>query len=193
LDVYRRIKPALLLLGILLTSVAHAEVTRLAFPSDSGFDLVWWPKLTAPASWEQDYDASVANAINVLVPKGGSFSDADTIMYARAFFRETPGTPPTLAEFIENDFKSHRSFDPSLNIAESQPLKIADGTSLKVFTFFPEESGSWEKVAYGEDGQFYLLFVLSSRTDAGYKDALEEFESAVGSYTREPEEPGSSE
>ncbi len=189
LKTHGRARTALLLLAFLLAPQAHSEVTKLAFPSDSGLDFVWWPNLTVPANWEQDYDASVANAINILVPSGGSFSDADTIIYARAFFLETPGTPQTLRAFIDRDFESHKSFDPTLRIAESAPLKIADGTGLEAHTFFPEQSGSWEKVAYGEDGQFYIIFVLSSRSQQGFEDALSDYALAVESYTREPEDP----
>ena len=72
-------------------------------------------------------------------------------------------------------------------------MSNADGSSLATFTFFPEQTGSWERVAYGEDGQFYLLFVVSSRTKSGYEGALSDFESAVRSYRREPEKVGTTE
>jgi len=44
----------------------------------------------------------------------------------------------------------------------------------------------WEKVSYGEEGEFYLIFTLSSRSEQGFKAALKDYELFISRYKETP-------
>ena len=47
---------------------------------------------------------------------------------------------------------------------------------------FSKGKGNWERVSYGEKGDFYLIFTVSSRTEQGYKVALSAYKQFVNGY-----------
>ncbi len=69
-----------------------------------------------------------------------------------------------------------------MRISDAAPLAIANGTELRSLTFTPVGDGLWEQVAYGEEGEFFLLFTISSRTRAGFERSWHAFESFVTNY-----------
>lgn len=163
-----------------------AEIEKNSVPSQSGMRLMWWPKVSPATGWHLDRNASLANGINLVIPDGASFANAETVIYARALYKpREPGTTSVqaLIEKAQADFVRGQ---PGYEIKEAAAAPIADGTALRTFTFHPKSRGNWERVAYGEDGEYYLLFVVSSRTRQGLEGANAAFEAAVKSYTREP-------
>jgi len=68
----------------------------------------------------------------------------------------------SLDEFIQNDKKSFLEQNPEMKIKKM--------------------ASYWEKVSYTEEGDFYLVFTISSRTEKGYKVALKEYEKFVSKY-----------
>jgi hypothetical protein len=103
-------------------------------------------------------------------------------MYAKAVFKPREQGVKSLAEFIEKDKASFLSHDPTLSIREGDPLESRDGKRFPTFSFTPIGSGNWERVAYGEEGEFYLLFVLSARSEGAYKSSVDEYEQLVRGY-----------
>ena len=67
-------------------------------------------------------------------------------------------------------------------IAEATALKTGDGQVVRSFTYFPPKEGNWERVSYGEEGEYYLIFTVSSRTKDGYAKAVPTYESLVQRY-----------
>jgi hypothetical protein len=173
---------------LLLPVCAQAEIEKTALTSQGGTRLMWWPKLVPAEGWQRDVGASQANAINVLVPDGANFGNAETVIYGRAIYKPRDPGLKSLQALIERDQADFRKRSPDLEIREAEAaVAIADGTALRSFTYVPGAGarGNWEAVAYGEDGDYYLIFVMSSRSQKGYEAALASFRNMVASYTRE--------
>jgi hypothetical protein len=174
-----------LTLGLALR-VAYAEIEKFATPAAKGMSFHWWPKLAPLKGWRHDRDQSLHYGINALVPDGSTFADAETVMYAKAVYKPRRPESKTLEMFIENDKKASLSRSPDILIQEGAALSTADGKKLRSFTFFPKRKGNWERVSYGEEGDFYLVFAVSSRSLAGYKAAEKAYVGLIRSYKEKP-------
>jgi len=173
------------LLAIFLMPVfAHAEVEKIAIPSEKGVSFYWWPKLALVDGWHQDREHSFFYTANALAPDGFTFKNAESVMYARALYK--PRTPEikSIEALIENDRKDFEANVPGVAIQEVAPLSTADGQKLRSFTFFPTKSGNWERVSYGEEGEFFLLFTISSRSLSGFNSAVVAYEKLIAAYKK---------
>jgi hypothetical protein len=170
-----------LTLGLALR-VAHAEIEQVAIPAAKGKSFHWWPRLPPLKGWHHERDQSLHYGFNALVPDGSTFADAETVMYAKAVHK--PGRPEskTLEMFIQGDKKASLSRTPDIVVQEGAALTTADGKKLRSLTFFPRRDGNWERVSYGEEGDFYLVFAVSSRSLAGYKAAQKAYAQLIRSY-----------
>jgi len=183
----------LLVFSMLAVWPAQAEIIRTAAP-DCGRNqtcLYWWPKLPPVRGWHTDKAANLGygeNGMNSLVPNGATFADADVIIYAAATYkaRYEARNPKTrsLAAFIKDDTASFRRERPGIAIAEAEALTTADGQSLRSFTYFSPRDGAWERVAYGEEGDFYLVFTISAHTKAAYDKALPVYADLLRRYRK---------
>jgi hypothetical protein len=170
----------------LLAAPTCAEIEMLAAPTDRGPVYHWWPKLVVPAGWHHDRNYSFHYSLNAMAPEGVSFDDARTVMYAKVMYKPREPQIKSLDTFIERDQKSIRAKAAGLQIKESTPLSTADGKQLRSFTFFPTTEGNWEHVAYGEEGDFYLIFTISARSEEEYRAARPAFERLIGDYREKP-------
>jgi hypothetical protein len=161
---------------------AHAEIEKNALTCDTGICFYWWPKLPDVKGWHQDKDASYGYQVNALAPDGLSFRDAESVMYAKALYK--PRTPETksLDMLIADDQKEFLASDPGIKITETASLITGSHKKLRCFTFFPSATGNWELVCYGEEGEFYLVFTLSSKSKIGFGKTLDTYKSLVSSY-----------
>ncbi len=165
---------------ILLFSMAgQAEIEKIALPCETGLCLYWWPKLPPLKGWHQDMDQSYHYGINALAPDGSSFAKAEAVIYPKASYKPRIPDTKTLETFIANDRKKFLDAVPDITIKEVNGLISGDGEKFRSFTFFPKERGNWEQVAYGEEGEYYLVFTLSShskeafdRTQGAYRDLI---------------------
>jgi hypothetical protein len=172
--------------ALILSTNAVPEIEKLAVTSDGQMCFYSWPKLPDINGWHHDRDSSLVYGANAMAPDGLTFSDAETVMYARAEYK--PGMPETksVEMVIANDRKRFLETNPGIAISEVSPLTTADGQKLRSFAFFPKEKGNWERVSYGEEGDFFVIFVLSSRTKAGYDKELHAYEQLIGRYKEKP-------
>jgi hypothetical protein len=179
-----RIAPAALALVALLTcsSAAHAEIEKVATPCKTGFCFHWWPKVTVPAGWAHSKDYSLHYNFNALAPDGESFKDAATVMYVNAVYRPRVADSKTLADFIKSDHRSFLDETPSLEISEAASLKSADGRVGQSWYLSPKLSGQWERVAYLEEAEYYIVFVISSRSEDDLKRNMQSFEALFSAY-----------
>jgi len=171
-----RMKKTIFILAFLLIS-AHAEIYKLAIPDETGFKFYWWPVLPKVDGWHHDEKYSIRYNINAQAPDGFNFSNAETVIYAKAVYK--PRVSESLDEFIQNDKKSFLEQNPEMKIKKMASL---NEKHFQSFTFSPSSKGNWEKVSYTEEGDFYLVFTISSRTEKGYKVALKEYEKFVSKY-----------
>jgi hypothetical protein len=167
---------------LLVPSTAWPEIEKVGQPCEKGVCLAWWPKLEPPKGWHHERGPSFANGINVQVPDGFTFSNAETVIYAKAAYKPRVPELPSLEAFIKNDKVDFLKHDPSIVITKVQTLKTKDGKALETYTFSPNGKGNWEQVSYGEEGDFYLIFTISSKTRAGLTVALPVFEQYIARY-----------
>lgn len=163
-------------------SGAYADVEKIATVCENSICPHWWPKVSIPAGWHHDRDNSVHYNFNALTPDGQSFSAAETVMYANAVFKPRVPESKTLKDFIINDQASIRQESPDLSVIPAGTLITANGKSAMSWVFQPTTTGQWERAAYLEEGEYYMVFVISSRTQAGLNENMAAYESLVHNY-----------
>ena len=177
-----------LLLLCSLLSVAQAETEGFAYPC--GASTCFWrrPIVNPPPGWVRDDDAGAHFKFNAFARKGEEFVDADAVLYANAVYRKNAAQ--NLAQQIAQDKERILKADPRSKIAEAGSTLNADGKRLATFTFTPsQKDDSWETVAYDEEGDYYLRFVLSGRTRQAHDKALDAFAQFVRGYSKESQKP----
>ena len=176
------------LLG-LYAAILHAEIEKIATTGSQGIDFFWWPKLEAVSGWHHERGPSLNYGANALAPDGHTFGDAETVIYARAIYKPRAPEAESLAIFIERDHRDFAKNSPAIQIEEASTLTTGDGKKLRSFTFTPTADGNWEQVAYGEEGDFYLVFTVSSRTSSGLQAALPTYLKLVAQYKEVATQP----
>lgn len=161
---------------------AQAAIEKIAAPCEDAICLHWWPVLPEIGGWHHDEKASYHHKVNAMAPDGFTFSNAETVIYAKALYKPRTPETKTLDMLITDDQADFLQSDSSLIITETTPLTTGDGKKLRSFTFFPGESGNWEKVTYAEEGDYYLVFTISSRTKEGYQKSLPHYEQLIWHY-----------
>jgi hypothetical protein len=171
----------------LFFSVAvYAEIEKTAIICNTGICFYWWPKLPAVPGWHQDKEQSLNYSANALAPNGSNFVDADAVMYAVAVYKPREPEAKSLQMFIANDKSQFLSSDPTIIITQVTDLVNADGNKLPSFTFFPKPNGNWEQVSYGEEGDFYLTFVLSAKSKKGFDKTQAVYRDLIAHYKAKP-------
>ena len=176
-------------LAVCLAAVvpAYSAIETVETPSSAGTVRQWWPKVTPPKGWQHDREHSLAYGINAMAPEGSHFGDAETVMYAKAMYRPREVQLKDVDALIDRDRRKALIQDPPRKSAAAPPLKTADGTSLKTWSYIPARSeGNWERVAYGQEGDYFILFAVSSRSKKGYEAARASFEQMVRAYKANP-------
>ncbi len=182
-------KHVLILMLVLAPFAARAEMSKqVLICAKSGAICPYvWPALPAVPGWKQDMDSSFALEINAQAPSGTTFSEAVTVIYAKAVYKRAHPESKDLDGFIQNDQATFRHDDRGLKIGTLPPMRTQAGQPLKRFSFTPGGKGNWEQVAYGEEkdedgNEYFLVFVISSRSKDGLDSNLKAFEQFVSSY-----------
>lgn len=179
---HRKALPILLGMVLAVSATASAKIKKIAIPCKTGMCLYWWPELAPVQGWHHDQGASLMYGINAEAPDGYTFSNAVAVIYAKAMYKPRLPQTKSLKVLIDNDKAKFLSRDPKMQIAEVKSLRTADGRVLQSYTFSPAKEGNWEEVSYGEEGDFYLLFVISSRTKKGLEKGLDAYKEFISQY-----------
>jgi hypothetical protein len=171
---------------LMMSSTTFGEIEKVAIPSDRGFSLHWWPKLPKVPGWYHDREASLQLGVYALAPDASTFVNAETVMYGKAVYKAREPDAKTLAAFVALDKREFAAHSPGVVVKAAPGLTTADGKRLESFTFFPTSTGNWERVAYGEEGEYYLVFAVSSRSLRGYDASAKSYERMVGGYKAKP-------
>ena len=166
---------------LMISSPIYAEIEKLAIPGESSIQLYWWPVLPEVEGWHHDREHSLLYNANAQAPDGFNFADAETVIYVKSVHKPRVPELKTLADFIESDLNKFRVKE-DVTISRGVNLETNDEKSLVTYLFSPKEKGNWEQVAYGEEGEYYLIFTISSRNKKSYKAALEYYEQYVSGY-----------
>jgi len=178
----RLMVPILMAAAVMAAAPTNARIEKSATLSKTGILLYWWPALGKVKGWHHDQAASQEGGINAEVPDGFTFANAMSVIYAKAIYKPRQPETKTLAMLIKEDRATFLAHDRTLKITRIEPLKTADGRFLQTYTYFPREKGNWEEVSYGEEGDYYLVFVISSRTKAGFEKAVAAYKEFISEY-----------
>lgn len=179
--------------ALAIAGAARAEIVKTATVDCKAGQICfyWWPKLPEVKGWHGDGALNFkmgTNGSNVLIPDGKTFSDAPAILYARAIFIERYDwenkSKSTLASFIADDIETFLKEDPKVEVADAPPLTTQDGQTLKIVTFSRPGSKNWDCVAYGVEDGYYLMFVLSANSKAGFQDGMPVLQGLVARYRK---------
>jgi hypothetical protein len=179
----------IVLLWLCAPRVACAEIYKLAVPGDNGMKLYWWPQLQPPDGWVHDEQASRATDSNMLVPKGQSFSQSPAVVYGEALYKPQKPETHSLDQLIGDDKRDFQQHFPGIVISPLPDIKDGDGRSFKCLSYSPpagKMNASWEWTAYGEEGDFYLIFTVSAHTQSALQAALPAFNRLIASYKEAP-------
>ena len=177
----------LTLLLVMPSASAIAEIYKVAVPDErcGTVCFYWWPVLPKVDGWQQDMPNSYHYSANAQAPVGKSFSNAESVIYAKALFKPRMPETKSLSQLVTDDQNKFKK-DSNPVISQLEPLKTGDGKEVKSFQFFPKEKGNYERVSYGEEGEFYLVFTLSSRSKKGYEKAMSAYKQFVEQYREKP-------
>ncbi len=173
----------LLLLLCLAPGAVCGEILKLAVQGDAGVQFYWWPVLPRVEGWYHDRQHSLFYGTNAQAPEHSNFADAETVIYAKAIFKSRVAQIGDVDDLLAND-KALYQREGNVRVAEVEPLVTADGEAFRSCTFSPQGKGNWEQVAYAEEGDFFLLFTLSSRTRDGFDRARADFREFIRGYRR---------
>src|SRR5437867_8973745 len=144
--------------------------TRILGQETSPGGIVRGPKagfnVSAPEGWVVDNEAGVNQGMPcVLYPKGSSWRDAKTVMYANMAGAEFEGVNAFVETAIKEMKAKHGT--PKEKIASG---KTKDGHDYFINEYRATKTYSqWERVAYVQLPHAVAYIVLSSRDEASYR------------------------
>jgi len=154
-------------------TIAIASICTLFGEEMSSSGSVYGPKagfnITAPEAWVVDTESGKEQDLPcVLYPKGSSWSDAKTVMYAKVASPQWEGVNAFVAMAVKEMKAKHGT--PKEKIASG---KTKDGHDYFINEYPGTKSYSqWERVGYVQLPQGVAYIVLTSRDKASYqKDA----------------------
>jgi hypothetical protein len=166
---------------LLAASPAHAKIEEKDMPCEEGLCHKWWPKLPEVKGWHQE-DASELN-ISAMAPDGFNLKDCKTVLYGNAVHKKSVPANKTMADFIENDKKGFSN----ASVTEESASNTKDGQEIKVYSFAPKDKeGKWERVGYGQEGDFYLIFANVAQTAKDLEKSKDAFKTLIESYKSKP-------
>jgi hypothetical protein len=174
-------------MGVLLAAALPAAWAGLepvlGTCADTGASCLWQePAVSAPTGWVRKQAASGRYRASAFAPAGSNFENANAVMYAKAVPKA--GQPATLAAFIAQDIASFRRAYPGMGVQTGLAFNDGDGRALPAVRLTPGKDGKaqWETIAYGEEGDSYLVFALSANGVVEQEAALPAFAQLVASY-----------
>ena len=180
----------IVLMSLLLASFQiNAEIFRQASVCNESGQMCFylWPKLKKVSGWSQDVQHSFYYKANAQAPSGYTFANAEAVIYAKVVYKPQRPEIESIEQFIEQDKSDFLAKDPKLSISELEELRDRAGRKYATYRFLPEGSGNWEQVAYSEEkdkdgNEYFLVFVLSSRSESGYNNSTNAFKQFIASY-----------
>ncbi len=169
-----------------VSQISYGEIEKTAIPTDQGLKLFWWPKVNSPQGFAFDIDASHQTSTKMFVQQGRNFSNSETVIYAKAIYKPRMPEIKSLKELMDFDIAKFKGHDQSIKIAAVPSIVDGDGKELRVLSYLPSVEGNWESVAYIEEGEYYLLFTISSRSQKGFESSIPAFKAMIAGYREKP-------
>jgi hypothetical protein len=159
-----------------------AEVERTAIAGGDGIELFWWPKLPPLDGWDQDQVASLQYGANVLAPRGKTFADSESAIYAKALYKPRVPQMHSLSELIDSNRKDFSENNGGTRVKDATRLTSANGRPVVCLIVEPTSPGNWEKVCYLEEGDYFLLFTLIAQSRSNFDSSVKAFEALISRY-----------
>jgi hypothetical protein len=184
----------ILVLLLFVSTASSAELYELKYPSDSIFLKNIWVPVLKIDGWHQDKKHTLMLHSNVHVPDGTNYLNTTSFIHANAINKKQHPELISISDFINIYYKEFSSLPPNSVINEVDRIYTADGMQLLSYTVFPTSAfsvahakdGLWQRVTYGEEGNFYIVFTLVARTEAAYKSALPTYLQSLSKYSEKP-------
>jgi hypothetical protein len=161
---------------------AAAEMEKNAVAGTQGIQLFWWPRLPAVEGWIHDRPTSLQYGAYMLVPRGKTFAEAEAVIYAKAMYKPRAPQISSLGQLIERDRKEFEDQPGGAKARDAERLYTADAQPLACLLFEPTGGGNWERVCYLEEGDYYVLFTLSSRSRAAFESTMKTYVTLINRY-----------
>ena len=161
------------------TAAPHDTATKKALVIEGDNHLFM---VSAPEGWVLDDTSGMGSRIRcVFYPKGEKWKTAATVMYVNPLHGYGAKTR-TVSALIAEDEKSFKHNSPRGKVTEGGTIQTA-GKKTAVVRYFSSDGGpALEAVAYVPEAELVMLLVLSSKTTAGFQDALPAYREMVQSY-----------
>jgi hypothetical protein len=171
------------LLGTCLTGLigftpAHAEMLQFATADGTKS----WPKLPDIPDWHQDQELSLKLGANFLVPDGADPAKAEVTIQARGYPRI--GDIASLSQLMDKD---RAAAPPATTVTKIPDVYDKDTTAFTMVAFAPPTGGTgdWKAVAYSEEGDYLLAFILDARSKAAYDKNMSVFTALIHRYAKD--------
>lgn len=136
----------------------------------------------SPRGWVLDDTSGMGSRIRcVFYPVGQSWATAPTVMYVNPLHGFGLKTR-TLSAMIAESEKAFYKRAPKGRITDAGTLTTGAGKPARVHYFAPDGRQPVEAVTYVPEKELIMLVVLSSRTAAGFQQALPAYRELVGTY-----------
>ncbi|CAN5361964.1 hypothetical protein BH09PSE6_BH09PSE6_23440 [soil metagenome] len=182
----RRAAPCLALAAALvaagLPGTADAVVDTV--PQPCGANVCLWdkPRIDPPRGWTLDETLSRTTRVSVFTPAQSGVSGAPVVFYARAAKREENTKSRDLATFAAADLDRMLATQLTLGATALPDFKVDGARFLQRRVAASTAAGTHETLAYIEDGEYFVTFVLSARTAADHDRMRPVFERWLRSY-----------
>jgi hypothetical protein len=149
---------------------ARAEVQKFLNPCGQKLCVSYRLVLTPPDGWVLDRKASAENKVQIIVPKGKTFSTAEPLIYVQVFYHADK--QQSLADFARVSNTRWLAANGSAKISELPAIDRANGKPA-FLRFAFENPGKAQQVyevgAFGvdsdkDDNEFVLDVVMSGRS-----------------------------
>ena len=111
-----------------------------------------------------------------MYPKGSRWADSTEIMYVNVVQSEEG---ESLSAFIQGDLARQRVNSPDLVDEAAEPIALVGGARAEVRHLRGDAWGNHEAVAYVAQGRGVAIFVLSCRSENGFRRSLAAFRAMV--------------
>jgi hypothetical protein len=175
--------PVFVVLTLLFTTVAHAELEGRAILDESikGFRLYKRPKLTIPVGWKEHEAAGQEIRGVVLVPNGKEPQTSEVTIHAIAVRKETP--QETLDIFIKEDVENFKQ-NTSKGSVKELPGFNSGSSHLKAYQFsYPYNDKTYfQTVAFWEESDHLLSFTLTGISKVAHDSGLQTFKEMLSKF-----------
>jgi hypothetical protein len=168
--------------AIALCLPGRAEVERTAIAGGDGIELFWWPKLPPLNGWDHDEIASLQYGANVLAPRGKTFADSESAIYAKALYKPRVPQVKSLSELIDGNRKDFSEDHGGTQVKDAARLASGNGRPVACLIVEPTSPGNWQKVCYLEEGDYFLVFTLISQSRSNFDSSVKAFEALISRY-----------